>query len=194
MVGDELIGLMAIAEKPSGYSEDIQSQMASLADFIAPIVKIFLEKEHAQNQLEANAKKLKEMNTTLNVLLDNREAEKKRLSDMILQSFEQIVYPYFEKIGKSKKREGTATLLNIIESNMHSSLSLLEKQPSKAYRLLTPTELQVADLIKAGKTSKDIAGIMNISPRTVFFHRENIRKKLNLHNKRINLRSALLSL
>lgn len=60
--------------------------------------------------------------------------------------------------------------------------------------MFTPAEIQVADLIKAGKTSKDIASVLNISPRSVFFHRNNIRKKLHLHKTNTNLRTFLLSL
>ncbi|MCA1785261.1 MAG: helix-turn-helix transcriptional regulator [Desulfobacteraceae bacterium] len=59
---------------------------------------------------------------------------------------------------------------------------------------MTPTEVQVADLIKAGKTSKEIAGVLNISARSVNFHRVNIRRKLHIHGSKTNLRTFLLSL
>ena len=52
----------------------------------------------------------------------------------------------------------------------------------------------MADLIKAGKTNKEIAGLLLVSHNTVLFHRHNIRSKLNIKNKKINLRSHLLAL
>ncbi|UCD33750.1 MAG: helix-turn-helix transcriptional regulator [Desulfobacterales bacterium] len=59
---------------------------------------------------------------------------------------------------------------------------------------LTPTEIKIVNLIKHGTTTKKIAEIMKISPRTVDTHRKNIRRKVGLDKKRANLRSFLLSL
>jgi len=59
---------------------------------------------------------------------------------------------------------------------------------------LTPKEIQIADLVKKEKTSKEIGTLMNLSPHAISFHRNNIRKKLGLVNKDINLISYLQSL
>jgi DNA-binding NarL/FixJ family response regulator len=57
-----------------------------------------------------------------------------------------------------------------------------------------PTEIRVANLVKEGKTTKDIAEIMNLAKKTIDFYRENIRGKLGLKNKKTNLRTHLLSI
>jgi DNA-binding CsgD family transcriptional regulator len=72
-------------------------------------------------------------------------------------------------------------------------ISPLANTLSSKYFELTPSEIQTADLIKEGKTSKDIASMLNISPKAVSFHRGNLRKKLGLSNKKINLRTYLQS-
>ena len=60
--------------------------------------------------------------------------------------------------------------------------------------VLTPQEMQVAALIRDGKSSKEIASILIVSEATVNFHRKNLREKFGLKNKRVNLRAYLLSM
>ena len=58
---------------------------------------------------------------------------------------------------------------------------------------LTPAELEVAQLLRDGKTSDEIAELLNISVPTVSSHRSSIRRKLGLVNKSVNLKSYLRS-
>jgi DNA-binding CsgD family transcriptional regulator len=55
-------------------------------------------------------------------------------------------------------------------------------------------EIRVASLIKEGKTNKEIGELLCLSLNTVKVHRYNLRSKLALKGKKINLRSHLLSL
>jgi len=59
---------------------------------------------------------------------------------------------------------------------------------------LTPREIEVCDLIREGLPSKKIARALSISLKTVEKHRDNIRKKLGIANRRINLTPFLQSL
>ena len=85
------------------------------------------------------------------------------------------------------------TYLNIIKSNLNDLISPLANRLSSNYLALTPTELQITDFIKHGKTSKEIAAMLHVSAKAVSFHRGNIRKKLDLTNKKINLQTYLQS-
>jgi len=67
--------------------------------------------------------------------------------------------------------------------------ALLEHKP--ALNELTPAELRVLKLIAAQKTSRDIAELLFISPRTVERHRENICAKLELRGSNALLKFAL---
>jgi DNA-binding CsgD family transcriptional regulator len=59
---------------------------------------------------------------------------------------------------------------------------------------LTPTEIRIADFIRDGKNSKAIAQMLGLSPNSVQWHRKNIREKLGLTNKKVNLYTYLASL
>lgn len=53
--------------------------------------------------------------------------------------------------------------------------------------------IQIATLVKEGKTSKEIAELLNAKRRVIEFHRENIRAKLGLKNKKESLAVLLRS-
>jgi PAS domain S-box-containing protein len=143
------------------------------------------------NKLERQAKNLIEMNTALKVLLEQREKEKTNIKESLLADIKKLVYPYVEKLENKGLNEDAQTFVNIIKSNINDLISPLASNLSSKYFSLTPSEIQIADLIKHGKTSKEIASMLNVSPKAVSFHRGNLRKKLGLLNKKINLRTYL---
>jgi DNA-binding NarL/FixJ family response regulator len=56
------------------------------------------------------------------------------------------------------------------------------KERSDAYNLLTDREREVLHLAAQGETNVKIAEILNISPRTVEAHRNNLMRKLGIHS------------
>lgn len=66
-----------------------------------------------------------------------------------------------------------------------SRKNLLRSQVDEAHRVLfltlTNREMEVVDLVVAGNSSKVIARLLDISPKTVDIHRANIMRKLNVH-------------
>ena len=59
---------------------------------------------------------------------------------------------------------------------------------------LTHAEIQVTNLVKQGKSTKEIAEFLNLATSTIDTHRNKIRKKLSIKNKKINLKTHLLSI
>src|SRR5713226_6215665 len=57
-----------------------------------------------------------------------------------------------------------------------------EKEVEDSYDLLTPREREILQLIAEGKTNKEIASLLDLSPHTIETHRGNILVKLNLHS------------
>jgi PAS domain S-box-containing protein len=154
-----------------------------------------LESRVAERTRELKIEKgnLEEANIALQVLLEKRQEDKKEIADNVLTNVKELVAPYFEKIKKKKLDDQQKAILNIIEYNLNEIISPFARKMSQKYLNLTPTEIQVANLIRHGSDSKEIADLMGLSPRTIYNHRKNIRKKFGLENKKTNLRSHLLS-
>jgi DNA-binding NarL/FixJ family response regulator len=56
---------------------------------------------------------------------------------------------------------------------------------------LSDRELEVFRLFGEGKTAKEIAGQLNLSPKTVSVHRDHIREKLEFHTSAEMIRQAV---
>lgn len=56
-----------------------------------------------------------------------------------------------------------------------------EEQPDDPYERLTLREKQVLQLVAQGKSNKEIAQLLEISPNTVAVHRANLMETLGLH-------------
>ena len=144
-------------------------------------------------KLKRQAKNLEEMNVALKILLEQRDKEKADIKENQLISLKKLIFPYIEKLQKNRLDEESQTYVNIIKSNLEEIIAPMSDTLSSKYIDLTPAEIQVANLIKQGMTSKEIASMLHVSPKAVSFHRGNIRKKLDLSNKKINLYTYLQS-
>jgi len=84
--------------------------------------------------------------------------------------------------------------MSSIETHLNDIISPFLRNLTSGYLHLTPREIQIANLIREGKTSKEIAQLLHLSQGAIDFHRNNIRNKLGLKKKKANLRSYLLTL
>ena len=145
-------------------------------------------------ELVEKSRHLEEVNAALKVLLKQREEDKADLEERFLANVKELVLPYVEKLKNSRLHSDQMTLVGILESNMKEIVSPFVTKLSSRFLSLTPTEIQVASLIKDGKSSKEIAALLNASENTVRSHRFHIRSKLGIKNKKVNFRSYLQSL
>jgi PAS domain S-box-containing protein len=157
--------------------------------------------QHINHRLESRIRKLdeavkneEETNRALKALLEKKELDQIEIQESVLLNVNKLILPYIEKIKMTELDDFQKTYLSIIETNLNDIVSPFSRKMSIKELNLTPKELQVANLAKKGISSKMIAQIMNISPRTVDTYRKNIRKKIGLEGKRVNLRSYLMSL
>jgi PAS domain S-box-containing protein len=145
-------------------------------------------------ELAEQSRHLEEVNAALNVLLKRREEDKEDLEGRVLANVKELVLPYVEKLKSSRSYSEQMTLVGILESNIKEIVSPFASKLSSRFLSLSPTEFQIASLIRDGKTSKEIATLLNASEHTVRSHRFHIRSKLGIKNKKVNMRSYLRSL
>jgi len=143
-------------------------------------------------ELENKSRTLEELNVALKVLLRQVQEDREKLEQRLVSNVRKLVLPYVEKIKKGRVDERIHPYLDIVERNLHEIISPFLQSVQQLN--LTPREIQVAALIKDGKTTKEIAETMGIGPSSVNTHRYNIRGKLNLNNKKVSLRTYLQSL
>jgi PAS domain S-box-containing protein len=144
-------------------------------------------------ELKAQSHHLEEVNTALKVLLKQREEDKKETGENVLSNVKELISPYMERLKNSRLHTNQQILVDILESNLNNIISPFIRNLSSKYFNFTPMEIRVANLVKDGKTNKEIANLLYLSKNTILFHRHNIRSKLQLNKKKINLRSYLLS-
>jgi len=116
------------------------------------------------------------------------------VEERFLSNVKELVLPYIQKLKETELVGMQATYVEIAESNLNDIMSPFLQKITSRYRNFTPKEIQVASLIKEGRRTKEIAQILGISKSAIDLHRNSIRNKLGLINKKTNLRSYLMSL
>lgn len=147
-----------------------------------------------ERELEEKSRNLEDANTALKVLLKRREEDKTELEEKVICNTRELILPYIENLKLTQVDSHQRNQLAILEGHINEIISPFLRTLSSKYPHLTPMETKVISFIREGRTTKEIAELLNLSARTVDVHRDNIRKKLGLKNRKANLRSHLLSL
>jgi PAS domain S-box-containing protein len=147
-----------------------------------------------ERELEAQAESLADLNAALRVLLQKGEQDKKELEERTVLNVQELVLPYLDRLQQQSGDYSQRETLKVIRSNLADIVAPMGRSLSLGRSRLTHKELQIANLIQQGMTSKEIASLLHVSERTITTHRDNIRKKIGLKSKKINLRTHLLTM
>ncbi len=150
-------------------------------------------KEHLEDLVRERTSNLEEANTALRILLKTADQLKVELEDTVAFNMKRFALPYFQELRKNIENERQRTYLDLLEMSLNQITKPFMNGTTVKYLTLTPVEIKVVNLIKHGKTSKEIASLLDVSTKTVSNHRYSIRSKLNLDRK-VNLRSYLAQL
>ena len=148
--------------------------------------------EHDLNRIMEQYQSLEKRNTAISQLLAQRKLEREQLEETITQNFEKFIKPSLNYL----KRRSDVNEVNLVETLIEEIVYPITQKRSSILEKLTVREIQIASLIKEGRSSEEIAKKLVVSKKTVDFHRANIRKKLGLKietGEKINLVTYLLT-
>lgn len=184
----EVRDVHATASLVPGSRQNIVSMMD-----ITEFKRIHEAVRQSEKSLKLKSRELQELNTALNVLLKKREEDKKDLEQNVSSNVEKLILPYVLELKKHLSSRKALECIKLIEANLRDIASPLAQRLSSPSLNLTPKQVQIANLIKSGMTTKEIAGLLGISKSAVDTHRHNIRKRTGLNRTGANLRTYLSS-
>ena len=146
----------------------------------------------AESELRAKSLSLEETNSALRVLLQNMEDAKRELEENVVSNIRVLVMPHVKKLARHSLVSMEKLQVDAIEAGLQNVASPFLRDLGQFG--LTPTEIQVANHVRDGRTTKEIIELMHSTKDSIDMHRYHIRKKLGLNKAKTNLRSYLLSL
>jgi len=192
---------IALQNAHDELEQRVEERTMDLLQFSESLKTEIVERKEAEKKLRKRERELKmksnnlqEVNTAMKVLLDQREQDRRDVEETVMNNVKELLAPYLERLKKTKLTDVQQAHVRVLETNLDNIVSPFLKTLHSRYLNLTPKEIRVASLIKEGRTTKEIAELLGMSVAAVDFHRNNIRKKLGLRNKKANLVSHLATM
>jgi PAS domain S-box-containing protein len=170
-----------------GMAHDITDRKQAEQDLIKA-------RETLEARVRERTQDLLEANTALRVLLNSRDDDRAALEESMLHNVHELVLPCIEKLRAGKLQDRQQALLGLLETILRDITAPMLRSLTLQHLRLTPAEISVANCIRQGKQNREIADVLQLSIKTVQFHRENIRRKCGIKNKKVNLQTFLASL
>ena len=167
------------------HIEPIRDEKGKVINYLA-IQRDITERMNAQKAIE-------DKNAALREILEQIQFEKKKIQDNILANVDQIILPAIKRLRRKGSPLDKKTI-DMLENNLKSITSTFGSRVSEQKLKLSQRELEIANLIKSGMSSKEISEMLNVAFKTVETHRNRIRKKFRIINKNINLATFLKEL
>lgn len=158
-----------------------------------------LQREVARSEraLRRQATILDERNAALRVLLEQREQDRAELEQRVVGNVEQLIEPSLDRLSRALTHRPERLEVEAVRVNLREIVGPFAQRLAAVKgdgRPLTRRETEVANLVRLGKTSDEIAVALHIGRSSVAFHRANIRSKLGLPKRGPHLATHLAAL
>ncbi|BCO07978.1 hypothetical protein GF1_03540 [Desulfolithobacter dissulfuricans] len=161
---------------------------------VAGIARDITDRKEMDQRYEQQEKQLQENEALLREILQAQEEDREILEQQLIEGLQHGVLPYLIKLQQTNLEPMARLFVETAMSNVKQILSSHGAELSTGLLRLTPMELKIAELVREGMQTKEIAARLGLSPATVNTHRRNIRKRLGLNKKSTNLHSFLNSI
>lgn len=187
-------------QRPNCFAGPFLKEEYSLLDAVAERLGRITEHKRAEKSLNESRLQLKsqnlllqDKNIALREIMEQVLTEKKNLEERVLANVDRLLLPLIRKL-KNRDARMEQQYIRLLEENLMSLTSQFGSKISRIIPKLTPRENEICNMIRSGLSSKEIAGVLNISFRSVETYRNFIRKKLGITHKKVNLASFFASL
>jgi DNA-binding CsgD family transcriptional regulator len=179
-----------LKKKPQLDEGPFLKEERQLIDAVSGRLAKALEKIHTQRQLQVERQALQDANAALHDSLVQSQKEKKMLGSSIQAKIDKIITPILFAL-QAEMNPGQEEYLELLKKNLADIVTPFVESSPKTLAILSPVELQICNMIKNGLSTKEIARMRGSSPATINRHRESIRRKLELTNRKVNLTAYL---
>ncbi len=173
----------------SGKLHEIQSVGRDITEY----KKIAEALKTSEEDLRVKNIELERKNTALTEVLAHIEHQKLQIKEDVIANVDELLIPVLGQL-LSRGSKIDQVYLNLIKRSLEDLTSSFGRKITQKNLKLTPREVQICNMVKRGLSSKEIADLLNISLFTAGRHRHNIRKKMSITNKEINLNTFLQDL
>lgn len=144
-----------------------------------------------EERLSREKVQTREMYITLRNVMKAIEQEKKGWEGEIANKIEKYLLPALERVKREPYGEMRNSYLDLIREHLLGLTRGFSRELDGRFLRLTRSEMRICRYIQGGYSTKEISEAMHTSFETIQTHRKNIRKKLGLRGRTINLYSYL---
>jgi PAS domain S-box-containing protein len=165
---------------------------------ILAVTRDVTEQREAENKLRELSETLRRdqvefvrKNVALNEVLHHIEVEKQGYRHEIAANVDNLLRPMLRKLsdqGRLERRD-----IEFLQRSLDEVTGRHIDQYRNNVSKLTPRELDILEMIRVGRSSKQIADALGLSSQTIHKHRQSIRRKLQIDHREINLATFLRS-
>jgi PAS domain S-box-containing protein len=159
--------------------------------FWTVIVRDISRQKALEEKLLLEKTQTEEMNVTLRNVLKSIDGERRQFEQRIARKIRSDLLPALEKVRREAAAGVRSSYLDLVREQLVGLTKGFENELDAALLKLSRAEIAICRFIQAGCTTKEICDALNLAFETVQTHRKNIRRKLGLKGRNINLHAFL---